>query len=146
VALDVETIVRGGAGEASTDEAASAVIQCIADNQHVVVHTGRDVNRLSSSVGQQLGKTLGRVIRKAIESNPVQRICIAGGDTASHASVALGIEAIEMIAPAWPGAPLCRVHAPGSPVDGVQMNFKGGQVGGDDYFLALARGDLKGAA
>ena len=37
------------------------------------------------------------------------------------------------------GAPLCLARAPGSPADGLELNFKGGQVGAPDYF-ALAGG------
>ncbi|HEY7077972.1 MAG TPA: nucleotide-binding domain containing protein, partial [Solirubrobacteraceae bacterium] len=70
------------------------------------------------------------------------RLCVAGGDTSSHVARALGIEAVEMIAPLAPGAPLCRAHAPGSPADGLEVNFKGGQVGGADYFEVVARGKL----
>jgi uncharacterized protein YgbK (DUF1537 family) len=45
-----------------------------------------------------------------------------------------------MIAPLTPGAPLCRAHAPGSPVDGCEVVFKGGQVGGEDYFVRVLKG------
>jgi uncharacterized protein YgbK (DUF1537 family) len=41
---------------------------------------------------------------------------------------------MEMVARLAPGAPLCRVRAPGSPADGIEINFKGGQVGSDAYF------------
>ena len=57
------------------------------------------------------------------------RLCLAGGDASSFAAK-LGMEALEMIAPLTPGAPLCRTHAPGSPADGLEVVFKGGQVGG----------------
>jgi hypothetical protein len=40
------------------------------------------------------------------------------------------------------GVPLCRAHAPGSPADGLEVNFKGGQVGAEDYFGAVARGEF----
>ena len=36
----------------------------------------------------------------------MRRLCIAGGDTSSYAARALGIEALEMIAPLTPGAPV----------------------------------------
>ncbi|MNL52160.1 hypothetical protein D3C87_1753100 [compost metagenome] len=64
----------------------------------------------------------------------LQRIVVAGGDTSSYAARAMGIEAVEMIAPLSPGAPLCRAYAPGSAVDGLQVVFKGGQVGKEDFF------------
>jgi uncharacterized protein YgbK (DUF1537 family) len=48
-----------------------------------------------------------------------------------------------MIAPFLPGAPLCKAHAPGSPVNGIEINLKGGQVGGDDYFVRMREGNQK---
>jgi uncharacterized protein YgbK (DUF1537 family) len=67
-------------------------------------------------------------------------VVVAGGDTSTYAARALGIEALEMITPIVPGAPLCLAHAPGSAVDGLEVNFKGGQLGGDDYFERVSRG------
>jgi uncharacterized protein YgbK (DUF1537 family) len=52
----------------------------------------------------------------------------------------LGIQAVEMIAPVSPGAPLCRAHAPGKAVDGIEVNIKGGQVGDENYFLTVLKG------
>ncbi len=52
----------------------------------------------------------------------------------------MGIEAVEMIAPLAPGAPLCKAYAPDSPVDGLEVNFKGGQVGSENYFEQVLRG------
>ena len=50
---------------------------------------------------------------------------------------------MEMAAPLVPGAPLCRAFAPGSPADGLEVNFKGGQVGPKNYFGILKSGKLK---
>ena len=71
---------------------------------------------------------------------PVRRLLVAGGDSSSFAAATLGIQALTMIAPLAPGAPLCRAHASGSPADGIEINFKGGQVGTDDYFGRVVRG------
>jgi uncharacterized protein YgbK (DUF1537 family) len=35
---------------------------------------------------------------------------------------------------------LCRAYAPGSPLDGREIIFKGGQVGAENYFEILKRG------
>jgi uncharacterized protein YgbK (DUF1537 family) len=67
-------------------------------------------------------------------------VIIAGGDTSSFAARALGIESLEMIAPISPGAPLCRAEAPGSPADGLEFLFKGGQVGAENIFELAALG------
>jgi uncharacterized protein YgbK (DUF1537 family) len=93
-----------------------------------------------SLTAQLFGEALGRVARAALEQVSLPRLVIAGGDTSSYAARALGIEAVEMIAPLSPGAPLCRSHALGSPADGLQINFKGGQVGAENYFDVVKEG------
>ena len=113
----------------------------------VIVHTSRGQvdPRVAAQPGlaaQAVGAALGRVVRAAVERARPRRVVIAGGDTASRAARALGLEAVEMIAPLAPGAPLCRAYAPGSTLDGLELNFKGGQVGGEDYFGAVARGRI----
>ena len=38
------------------------------------------------------------------------------------------------------GAPLCRATADTQAVDGIEVVFKGGQIGGPDYFIGLRDG------
>jgi uncharacterized protein YgbK (DUF1537 family) len=85
---------------------------------------------------------LGRAVRRTLESVAVERVCLCGGDTSSHAAQCLGVESLEFVAPLTPGAPVCRARAAGSPADGVEFVFKGGQVGGVDYFGVVSRGSL----
>ena len=89
-----------------------------------------------------LGTTCGRIALAAIQQAGLRRLVVAGGDTSSYAGRALTIEAVEMIAPLAPGAPLCRAFAPGAPADGLEVVFKGGQVGAPDFFDAVARGKI----
>jgi len=49
---------------------------------------------------------------------------------------------VEMVAPLAPGAPLCRARSASAAVHGLEVNFKGGQVGAPDYFGAVRRGAL----
>ena len=74
----------------------------------------------------------------ALEQTGARRAVVCGGDTSTHLARALGIEALEYVAPTAPGAPVCRVHAPGRPVHGCDVIFKGGQVGRDSFFVDLA--------
>ncbi|SMC38408.1 four-carbon acid sugar kinase family protein [Pedobacter africanus] len=121
----------------------------IADGIDVLLHTslGMDDPRVAATDGlfdekgfgkaetaQLYGTLLGMIARFTAGQVPIQRIIVAGGDTSSYAARAMGIEAVEMIAPLSPGAPLCRAYAPGSTVDGLQVVFKGGQVGKEDFF------------
>jgi uncharacterized protein YgbK (DUF1537 family) len=69
-------------------------------------------------------------------------LLVAGGDTSSYAARSLGVEAVEMVAPLAPGAPLCRAHSSHRAAHGLEVNFKGGQVGAPDYFGAVRRGAL----
>ena len=86
------------------------------------------------------GTALGIIAKLVAQQTALTRILIAGGDTSSFAARAMGIEAVEMISPISPGAPLCNAYAPGSPVDGLEVNFKGGQVGARNYFEMVLNG------
>jgi uncharacterized protein YgbK (DUF1537 family) len=71
----------------------------------------------------------------------VPRVVIAGGDTSGAIARALGIESMEMIASFVRGAPIVRAAAPGLPADGVELIFKGGQVGSEDFFPRAFEGE-----
>ncbi len=97
---------------------------------------------IRSQTAKRFGKILGQVAWEALRQVPVKRLIIAGGDTSSYVARELGIAAVEMIAPVFVGAPMCRAYAPGSPVDQIEINLKGGQVGDATYFGALEKGRI----
>jgi uncharacterized protein YgbK (DUF1537 family) len=110
--------------------------------RHALVCSSRGKRRRTALPARTLGTELGRLARTLVAEHGVKRLVVAGGDTSSYAARALGIEALEMIAPLAPGAPLCRAHATDPAIDGLEVSFKGGQVGAEDYFGAAARGKL----
>ena len=112
----------------------------INDTQQVLAKKGLNKQAILSHTAQLYGNALGLIANGVLIKTPVKRMVIAGGDTSSFAARALQIEAVEMIAPLWPGAPLCKAHAPGKPVHHVEVNIKGGQVGDDNYFLTVLKG------
>ena len=118
------------------------IISALKENKSVIIHTGSIEQIEQSASAYILGKTLGHIAKEICARTKLKRIVVAGGDTSSYAARALGITALEMITPFLPGAPLCRAHAPGSPVDGLEVNFKGGQVGDEKYFVVMAKGQL----
>jgi 3-oxoisoapionate kinase len=126
--------------------ATHCVIKLLFEKRSVVVHTAdqgadrRVTARLKHRTADVLGTALGKVLRDVLSAHSVQRVCLAGGDTSSFAARALGIEALEMIAPLTPGAPLCKAFAPGSPIHQREVVFKGGQVGGENYFEIVKNG------
>lgn len=101
---------------------------------------GWDEQMIRSQTAKRFGKILGQSARGALEQVPVKRLVIAGGDTSSYVARELGILAVEMIAPVFTGAPMCRAFAPNSPVNNIEVNLKGGQVGDETYFGALQKG------
>ena len=161
IALDVAAVASwgnaaadvGGRPEAwaGAGDLVQDALAYLAEGRNLILHTGH--TQAISAPAALLGTGLGRLVRAIAaeirgrtpgsdvpETRGLRRLVIAGGDTSSYAARALGIEAVEMICPLIPGAPLCRVHAPGSPVDGMEINLKGGQVGGEDYFGKLVEG------
>ena len=140
VALDTAALASDKKTEVEIQLATEAAGRLLRNRRSVIVHTtrrgsgGRAVAKLKGQTARVLGTALGKILRGALAQSRVRRLCIAGGDTSSYAARALGIEALEMIAPLTPGAPLCKAFAPGSPADGCEIVFKGGQVGGEKYF------------
>jgi uncharacterized protein YgbK (DUF1537 family) len=127
----------------SIHAAISKAVDCLNKGKHVIISTGGAGQQQAVNLpAAQLGTALGSIAREAAAQSTLKRIVIAGGDTSSYAARAMGIEAVEMIAALVPGAPLCKATAPGSPVNGLEVNFKGGQVGGEDYFEVLMQGNL----
>jgi 3-oxoisoapionate kinase len=90
--------------------------------------------------GKILGNALGLILRASLDGTEIQRGMVVGGDTSYHVARALGIRSLDMVAPTAPGSPLCLARAPGSPVDGMEIVFKGGQVGGTAFFDSVRRG------
>jgi 3-oxoisoapionate kinase len=148
IALDPRALAARKDFGGEIQRAIKSTAKLLASGRSVIVHTtrvGSDKRvaaRLKHNTAKILGTALGRVLRGALEQVKIPRLCIAGGDTASFAARALGVEALEMIAPLTPGAPLCRAFAADSPADGLEFVFKGGQVGAEDYFGIVKRGKI----
>jgi len=90
----------------------------------------------------RVGQGLGRIARACIEAFHLTRAILAGGDTSSHALGELDVFALTTRFPlaATPGSPLCTAASADPQLDGLEIAMKGGQVGGDDYFVALRDG------
>ncbi|MCH5719611.1 four-carbon acid sugar kinase family protein [Niabella hibiscisoli] len=136
IVLDAATVCNDGVS-ASIQEKINDILK---SRKNVLVHTGsKDGANLSS---QKLGTALGRMAREAVEESKIKRVVIAGGDTSSYAARAMQIEAVEMIAPLVAGAPLCKAYSVNPAINGLEVNFKGGQVGAADYFGVLRDGRM----
>lgn len=90
--------------------------------------------------GSMLGPKLGQVLKRILARKRLARAGVTGGDTSGFVARELGIEALEAIAPVAPGSPLCRVHSQNA-LNGLEIIFKGGQVGHSDVYGTLLKGN-----
>ncbi|MES2575622.1 MAG: four-carbon acid sugar kinase family protein [Bacteroidota bacterium] len=102
---------------------------------------GISENEIQKQCSSIYGSILGQITKEVLKTVKIKRILFAGGDTSSYAASELDILALEMIAPIAPGAPLCKAVSDNEWVNGIEMNFKGGQVGTADYFIKVLKGE-----
>jgi uncharacterized protein YgbK (DUF1537 family) len=150
VPLDTAALANPRTSASAEQKTTEEIVRHLGRGHSVVAHTcrgpgdprmaARKTLPVRTDTEGHLGVALGRIIRETLASVKLRRVCLAGGDTSSYAARVLGIQSMEMIARLAPGAPLCRVRAPGSAADGLEMNFKGGQVGSDEYFGKVLEG------
>ncbi|UOQ96768.1 four-carbon acid sugar kinase family protein [Hymenobacter sp. 5317J-9] len=145
VMLDAEALAAASITTEALAPCWQRAIAWLSEGRSVIVHTNGGTAPTQSIPAETLGTALGLIAREAVRQTGVRRVVVAGGDTSSYAARAMGIEAVEMIAPFYPGAPLCRASAPGSPLHGIEVNFKGGQVGAPEYFGVLREGRMPDA-
>ena len=156
--IDAARLVDEGTWEKEVNEVAGRALECLSRGANLIIHSSRGprdprvaktlaalANRGLSEVdirlrsGHILGPKLGQILKLILASHPLGRVGVAGGDTSGYVARALGIEALEALAPVAPGSPLCRVHSR-QRIDGSEIFFKGGQVGHDDVWGTMLRG------
>jgi uncharacterized protein YgbK (DUF1537 family) len=104
--------------------------------RQAVERAGASADGVNDRIGRGLGWMLDRVMRRA----GIDRGIIAGGDTSSHAALALGVYALTALAATVPGAALCRAHSDDPAHRNLELALKGGQMGTPDYFGRIKAG------
>ena len=159
VPIDTVGLAKCGNCQAALGKASTSAKESLSRGQSVIVHTARGPGdpRIESSIaafkerglndleirtrsGQVFGEALGKILRMILSEVEVGRAIVTGGDSAGHSAGQIGIESLEMIAPLTRGSPLCKVRAPGSPADGLEITFKGGQIGKVDFLVTVIDG------
>lgn len=160
LALDTAKLIDSSQQDREASRVIEIALEWLAKGKSVIIHSclGPDDPRLEQTrtamaqqglsedqiklqTGSLLGTAIGSMSRQILEScsaagRPLMRIGIAGGDSSGFIVEQLQINALEVIRPFTPGAPLCRAHSD-SPLDGLQLILKGGQVGADDVWVRL---------
>ncbi len=83
---------------------------------------------------RRVGYALAGVLPRLLDAVPLQRVAVAGGDSAGAVAQALAIDTLTVAAPLAPGAPLCRAGSRMAARDGLEIVLKGGQMGTPDFF------------
>lgn len=129
----------------------SALVEALSALKHgesVILHTAlgpdsSDPGLDSERARHAIGRRLGELLRELIVEETLTRVAVAGGDTSSHALRQLGIHALTtcLPLPQTPGSPLCTAHCDDPRFDGLEIAFKGGQIGSDAYFARIRDAD-----
>jgi uncharacterized protein YgbK (DUF1537 family) len=153
--LETERLVEPKSAQKLIAEASQQALKELSAGRSVVLHSCRGPQdpriektrkafeaagqdpRLAS--GRVLGTALGELMLRILAKSGPIRAAVTGGDTSHFVAKAMGIEALEMLAPLAPGAPLCTAYAPGSQADKMEIVFKGGQNGKTDFFDTTLR-------
>ncbi|ALM53610.1 four-carbon acid sugar kinase family protein [Halomonas huangheensis] len=147
IAIDAIGLADANHHAAAFQQAIEQGDKALASGRSVILHTASGPQSHQSALANEearhiLGRSLGDILRQLTARHQLSRVCVSGGDTSSHAISALDIHALTLKAPfpAAPGAPLCTAHSDIAEHDGLEVVFKGGQMGGDDFFERLRRG------
>jgi uncharacterized protein YgbK (DUF1537 family) len=150
VPLDTASLLQSRQPDAAIAELVRRVASEFDAGRSVIVPTSRgpDDPRIAGTrqsappglTAEPLGVILGRILHGVLHLCRVERVAVTGGDTSGYVARAVGIDALEMAGPLAPGAPLCLARSHDAAVEGVEITFKGGQVGHDDFFGTLVAG------
>jgi uncharacterized protein YgbK (DUF1537 family) len=139
--LEMETFHDEAGSGLAIGAGLEEVVSALRQGQSIIIHTGNIRYVDQSTSARILGETLGSIAKRICEEVRLKRLVIAGGDTSSYAARAMEIDAVEMIAPLIIGAPLCKAYSKNKNINGLEVNFKGGQVGDEKYFEVLRNGE-----
>lgn len=144
------TLVPVSPADAAADERsiADALAALSANTRGVVLYTARSAKDRVEAFGaverRSLGERAGRILDCVLNQSGVRRAVIAGGDTSSHAGRQLDIGALTFVSHMAPGAPLCKAWSRSRSRQGLEVVFKGGQCGQEDFFETVRSGSAKG--
>lgn len=148
IAVDPATLARHGDGAVDIEghDGGGAIAGVIAQmtealraGRSVVAHTTFADAGAATRPGftQALAVGSGRLMKEVLRRHPLRRVGFAGGDTSSLAVQSWGIAALTLAYVLAPGVAVCRIDAPGQPLDGVELMLKGGQMGPETLFSDL---------
>jgi uncharacterized protein YgbK (DUF1537 family) len=131
---------------------AARALKALTDGHSVILHTAigphdlrikamaQAAEKLSlrdTEANEILGNALGEMAREIVGKSRVKRLVIAGGDTAGRIQQSLQLEALQVSKSIGIAAPLCYVYSKQPEFNGLEIAFKGGQIGSRDYLYQV---------
>ncbi|MCS4291927.1 uncharacterized protein YgbK (DUF1537 family) [Comamonas sp. BIGb0152] len=111
----------------------------------MLAHTSRPDQTLNAAttaaVAQRSAQLVAETLRlAAAQGQPLRRLGIAGGDTSSLATQALGLWGLAFHSTLAPGVTLSVARSDDPRIDGLELMLKGGQMGDAQLFDRLVTG------
>ncbi|SEN07021.1 four-carbon acid sugar kinase family protein [Palleronia pelagia] len=142
IEVDFAALASGQGVDAALSLAFQNACAAIKEGRSPILYTalGQVSPDVSQDSADRVGLALGGLLRRLTDRFSLGRVGVAGGDTSSHALSALDIFALTLRYPLpdSPGSPICQAHRNSG--QSFEIALKGGQVGGDDYFIRLRDG------
>jgi uncharacterized protein YgbK (DUF1537 family) len=126
----------------------SAVLQqVVADlryGNHVLVYSDRNMQtQETASLAYNSARFVKAVLQEMADSGQaLSRVGVAGGDTSSHVTEALGLWALGFSRVLAPGVTMSIAYSDTAHIQGLQIMLKGGQMGHATLFDDLVNGQL----
>ncbi|HEX3982301.1 MAG TPA: four-carbon acid sugar kinase family protein [Acidisoma sp.] len=155
IALEATAAVDARRWGAAVEGAIAGALSVLAEGQSPILYTARgpadpavgDLNTAVATAGasmatvnDRIGNGLGRILDRALRQARLHRGVIAGGDTSSHAALAMGVYALTALAATVPGAALNKAYSDDPAHRDLELALKGGQMGTPDYFGRIRAG------
>jgi len=133
------------ASPAYVAEQIQSAVAALAQGHNVLVHTDRPEQAVTSDEAASTARATAQLAAAIITASAqagtrLARVGIAGGDTSSQATLALGLWGLQFRCVLAPGVTVSVARSDDPVVDGVELMLKGGQMGGDDLFDRLVMG------
>lgn len=118
----------------------------LAEGRNVLVYTDRPAGSVSADQTAATARATASLVADIVRASAktghrLNRIGIAGGDTSSQATLALGLWGLAFRCVLAPGVTVSVARSDDPVIDGIELMLKGGQMGGDRLFDALAAGN-----
>ena len=140
--LSVERLLGDPAYARARIEAAAGALS---QGHNVLLHTDAPDQPLSpartAATARATGQLAAGIVRaSAAAGRRLTRLGIAGGDTSSHAALALGLWGLGFHGTLAPGVTVSVARSDDPLTDGLELMLKGGQMGGTTLFDDLVLG------